>query len=236
MKRVNARAILIRKEITGEDPLVDKILSTEDSLEKQLFLKAQDINTSPLKKGYVEASLLCCSDLDKISNVIEVPVPVLAMYAAVFYDVLDLDKLSRMELLDVRDKEEGLLKLWALSQGLEFVAWRMGKQIQISPVEGLVDLFTTCMYKSKEAMFTANAQDASKEATKWVKLSIDISRLLKLWTMDSAAAKREIELAIKEVIPEFEGLDTVLEPGEISSNIPIGDEISFGAIPEDTSD
>lgn len=236
--QVNARAILIRKGIKGTDPLVDKILSEEDNPEKALFLKAKDINTSSLKKGYVEASLLCCNDLQRISEVIEVPVPVLEMYAAVYYDVLELDKLSRMELLEVRDKQEGLLKLWALSQGLEFVAWRMGKQIQISPVEGLVDLFTTCMYKSKEAMFTANAQDASKEATKWVKLSIDISRLLKLWTLDAGAAKREIELAIKEVIPEFQGLDSVLDPEEVAEREASGitDEITFGALPKDDND
>ncbi|MNY25054.1 hypothetical protein D3C86_1588110 [compost metagenome] len=112
----------------------------------------------------------------------------------------------------------------------------MGKQIQISPVDGLVDLFTTCMYKSKEAMFTSNPQEASKEATKWVKLSIDISRLLKLWTMDAGAAKREIELAIKEVIPEFQGLDSILDEASdkgtgSDTSSDSSDEITFEGLP-----
>jgi hypothetical protein len=114
-----------------------------------------------------------------------------------------------MELLDVSDRAEAALKLWALSQGLTFIAWRMGRQVQVSPVEGLQDLFTTCIYKAKEAIFSGNVSEASKESTKWVKLSMDIARLLKIWVMDSAAAKKDIELALQEVVPDFEGLDSL---------------------------
>lgn len=207
--RPNQRELHIRNNATGRDALVDLILSEVDCPERNAYLKACPIKESKLKKGYVEAALLCSNDFEAISNILELPVEVVEMYSKIFYDVTECDKLSKMELLDVRDKNEANLKLWALSQGLEFIAWRMGKQIQISPVDGLVDLFTTCMYKSKEAMFSGNVAEASKEATKWVKLSVDISRLLKLWTVDAGAAKKDLEIAIREVVPDFEGFDSL---------------------------
>ena len=105
---------------------------------------------------------------------------------------------------------EALMKMWTLTQGLDFLSWRLGKKVSISPVEGLVDLFSTCMFKSKEAMFNSSTTDTSKESTKWVKLSTDIARLLKLWVMDSEAAKRDLVIAIREVIPEFSSLESIL--------------------------
>lgn len=207
--RVNQRELHIRNNVRGVDPLVDKLLSEEACPERELYLKAIPLKESKLKKSYIEASLLCCSNFETISNVLEMPADLIKMYADIFYDVTELDKLSRMDLLDVRDKSEASLKLWALSQGIEFISWRMGKAVTISPVDGLVDLFTTCMYKSKEAMFSQNAAEASKEATKWVKLSIDISRLLKLWTMDNNQAKKDLEIAIREVVPDFDGFDSL---------------------------
>lgn len=207
--RPNQRELHIRNARQGVDPLVDLLLSEQDCPERRAYLRAIPIKESKLKKGYVEAALLCSNDFEMISNILELPIEVVDMYSKIFYDVTELDKLSKMELLDVRDRDEANLKLWALSQGLEFISWRMGKQIQISPVDGLVDLFTTCMYKSKEAMFSGNVAEASKEATKWVKLSVDISRLLKLWTVDAGAAKNDLEIAIREVVPDFQGFDSL---------------------------
>lgn len=207
--RVNQRELHIRNNKKGVDPLVDKLLSGVECPERSAYLKAIPLKESKLKKGYIESSLLCCSDFDVISNVLELPPEVIEMYALIFYDVTELDKLSKMELLDVRDRDEANLKLWALSQGIEFIAWRMGKAVTISPVDGLVDLFTTCVYKSKEAMFSGNVAEASKEATKWTKLSMDIARLLKVWTTDAGAAKQDLEIAIREVIPEFQGFDSL---------------------------
>jgi hypothetical protein len=209
MPFVNARAIHIRKKDLGKDNLADKIIKDENSPEAQLYAQAKRLNESPLKKQYVESALLTCDDLNIVSDLLEIPLPVITMYRDVYYEVTGLDKLSKMELLDCRDKNEGLMKLWALSQGLSFIAWRLGKQVNISPVEGLQDLFTTCMYKAKEAMFNSNVSEASKESTKWVKLSLDIARLLKLWVLDSAAARADIELALQEVVPEFQGLDSL---------------------------
>lgn len=207
--RPNQRELHIRNARRGVDPLVDLLLTEQDCPERSAYLQAIPIKESKLKKGYVEAALLCSNDFEAVSNILELPIEVVDMYSKIFYDVTECDKLTKMELLDVRDRDEANLKLWALSQGLEFIAWRMGKTIQISPVDGLVDLFTTSMYKSKEAMFSGNVAEASKEATKWVKLSMDIARLLKVWTTDSHAARQELEIAIREVVPDFDGFDSL---------------------------
>ncbi len=206
---VNARAILIRKKTLGTDPLADKIINEPESAEGVLYAQAKRLNESPLKKGYIESSLLTCDDLNEIAILLEIPLEVVTMYRDVYYEVTGLDKLSKMELLNCHDKNEANLKLWALSQGMPFIAWRLGKQTNISPVDGLQDLFTTCIYKAKEAMFNGNISEASKESTKWTKLSMDIARLLKLWVMDSVAAKKDIELALMEIDPTFEGLDSL---------------------------
>ena len=36
---------------------------------------------------------------------------------------------------------------------------------------------------------------------------MDIARLIKIWVLDSAAAKADLEMALREVIPDFEGID-----------------------------
>ncbi len=214
MAAVNAKGILIRKKTLGANDLVDKIVNEPESAEGKLYLLAKKINESALKRGYVESSLLASDNLEDISNLLEIPPEVIEMYRTVFYDVQELDKLSKLELLSVSDKNEASMKMWALSQGLSFVAWRLGRKVDVSPIEGLQDLFTTCMYKAKEAMFSGNTSESSKESTKWVKLALDIARLLKLWVLDSAAAKKDIELALKEVIPDFNGLDDLLKEND----------------------
>ncbi len=202
--RVNARALLIQNGTLGADPLVDSILSAQEgSAEKATFNRALDINRSSVKKRYVEACLLASNDFPRISKILEIPEEVIRTYSMVFYDVAGFDKLSRLELLDVNDKDEHLMKLWALSQGLDFIEWRLGKQVSISPIEGLKDLFTTAVFKAKESMFSGNSSEASKEGVKWTKMSMDIARLLKVWIMDTDAARKDIELALKEVVPEF---------------------------------
>lgn len=208
---VNARAILVRRKTLGSDPLVDKILTEASSAEALLFAKAQQIYNNNLKKTYVEASLLASKDLEKIALLLEIPLEIITIYRDLFYDVTDLDKLSRLDLLDVEGHEEKTLKTWALSQGLDFISWRIGNQVAISPVEGLQDLFTTCIYKSKEAMFNGNTSEASKESTKYIKLAMDLARLIKVWVLDSAAAKHDIEIALRTVMPTFKGLDSLDE-------------------------
>lgn len=200
----NARALLVKNKKAGVDPLVDTIL-TEGSAEAELHAQALRIYTSNVKRSYVEACLLGSQDLERISALLEIDITLLEFYRSVFYDVQGLDKLSRLELIDVSDKNEGLMKLWALNQGLDFIAWRLGANVTINPTDGLQSLFSTCVMKSKEAMFSGNASEESKEAVRWTKMSLDIARMLRSWVMDSDGAKKDIELALRESNPDFEG-------------------------------
>ena len=223
---VNARELLILNKALGVDPLVDAILSEEGSAEKELFRAAKELKRSPLKSMYVEACLLASNDLEKISSILELDVEVLAMYSSIFYSVEGLDKLSKLELLDVKDRNEQLLKIWALNQGLDFIAWRLGMQTTISPVDGLTELFSTAMYKAKEACFSGNASEESKEAVKWSKMAMDLARLLKAYTMDTNQAKQDLQLALEEVVPGFKGFDTINDDAYISEEIPYIDSLT----------
>lgn len=200
---------LVKSKTTGVDPVVDSILSGE-GVEAALFPKVAAIFNSPIKKGYVEACLIASRDFDLISEIIEVPVEVLVLYKSLCFNIQDFDKLSLLEIVDEADSpSEKSMKLWALSQGLDFVSWRLGKNVNLNPVEGLQELFTLSVFKSKEALFSSNAAESSKEATKWTKLSMDLARLLKVWVMDSGLAKKDIELALESIDPEFKGFDAL---------------------------
>jgi hypothetical protein len=217
----------IRKGFKGQDPLVDTIIDNPEGPEAKLYLQAKDIHESKVRKKYMEACLLTSNDFGQISELLGIPQNLVEMYAKIFYDVYDLDTLSKLELLEKpRERDEVILKTWALHQGLGFIAWRLGKvgsKFDLAPQESLQDLFNMCLYKAKEALFNPNSSAASAEATKWTKLSTDIARLLKLWVLDSAAAKKDLELAIKEVVPEFRSLDDLAAEGTKSPDEILGD-------------
>ena len=207
----NDKAKLVYTNTLGEDIGVDEIINSPDSPLSILFKKAESLNKNKIKKSYIEASLFCEKDLSKIVKILEIDLELLKVYQTFFFDTENLDRLSKIEHLEsLEDKNESLLKLWSLTHGINFIAWRLGYKVSISPVEGLVDLFSTCIYKSKEANFNASNSDTSKESLKWTKQSADIARLLKLWVMDNDEARKDLELALKEVVPEFEGLDKIL--------------------------
>lgn len=221
----HARLILIRKEDKGKDALVDKILSEPESLEAKLYQKCEDIYQSRIKRTYVEACLMSTADYQKISDLLEMPIDLLKLYEKLCFNISDWDRLSKLELLDlIKDKDELIMKMWSLNQGLDFVAWRLGKKIEISPLEGLTEMFTMCVYKSKEALFNANSSTASIESTKWAKMSLDIARMLKVWVLDNDVARRDLELAIKEVVPEFKSLDDLL----VDDSKPKPEQVSAG--------
>ena len=201
---VNARELLVKSKTLGVDPFVDQVL-TEGSVEEALYAKVQALRKSSFKRMYIEACLLASQDFERVSGLLEIDANLIAMYCVMFYDVSNLDKLSKMELLDVPDRQEQLLKTWALHQGLEFMEWRLGMKMEISPIQGLQDLFATSMYKAKEACFSGNATEESKAAAGWTKLSMDLARLLKAYTSDGNQAKKDLQLALEEVIPSFSG-------------------------------
>lgn len=212
MAHLHARHLLIINKSTGEDPLVDRILSglPEDKGIKQFYTRARAIYLSPIKKSYVESCLMASRELDKIEAILEMPIEVLQVYRDVFFDIEGMDKLSLLEIVESADTpDERGMKIWALSQGLDFISWRLGKVISISPVDGLQDLFTLSVFKSKEALFSGNASESSKAAVNWTKLSMDLARILKSWVSDTDAARADIELALKTISPDFQGFDSL---------------------------
>ena len=202
---VNARALLINNKTLGVDPLVDVILATGDNAEKPLYFKALELKRSKLKSMYVEACLLASSDYRRIATILELDPLVVEMYSKVYYDTAGLDKLSKMELLDVKDRQESMMKIWSLSQGLDFISWRLGGVSAIDPIEGLKELFSTATWKAREAIYSGNDTEASKEGLKWSKMSMDLARLLKVYVMNDDQARKDIELALADVVPEFVG-------------------------------
>ena len=210
MPFVHARSLLVKNKTLGVDATADAILSGTEP-QASLFAKAKELWLSPIKKSYIESCLIATQDLGKIEALLGVPVDVLDMYLQMYFDVRGFDKLSFLEVVeDTEDSEERSMKIWALSQGLDFVSWRLGKVVDIDPVVGLKELFTLCVFKSKEALFSGNASESSKEATKWTKLSMDMARLLKAWVSDTSAARKDIELALSSIAPDFPGFDNLL--------------------------
>lgn len=217
MPRENKLALAVRGSRREEDPRVAEILDNPNGPLAKLHDKALKSWENKLRKSYIESARMATDNLDAIAKVVEIPQEVLEVYYEFFFDIADwdrLDKIEHIENLGTKHKTEALLKMWTLTQGLDFLAWRLGKKVSISPVDGLVDLFSTCMFRSKEAMFNGAGTEAGEQSIKWTKQSTDIARLLKLWVMDSSQAKKDLEIAIKEVVPEFGSLDELLRQDE----------------------
>lgn len=193
--------------------MVDSILSgnPDDSHLLQKYVAARKIYLSLIKRSYVEAAMIASRDLEQISAILEIPVDILETYRDVFFDVADFDRLSLLEVIgDIENPEAKSMALWSISQGLEFISFRLGKSSSISPIQGLEDLYQMACWKAKEALFSGNSSEGSKQATVWVKLSMELARLLKAWVMDSDAAKQDIELALAKIEPSFDGYQELL--------------------------
>lgn len=207
MSAPDYRYKLICKKQTGQDTLVDSILTDTSAAP---YVDCLAIYKSKTRRSYMEACLMTGAPFEEISRVIEVPLDVISTYSQVFFNVRDLDQLSRLSLLEDRDEEtDRMLKLWAVSEGLNFIAWRLGKASSISPTNALQSLFNMCIYKAKEGFFNPNSSKSSIEATKWAKLAMELGKLIKSWVHDGKEAKRDLELAIKEVVPDFPGFDSL---------------------------
>ncbi len=204
---IDDRELLFKQAEQGVDELVDSLLSDACPEELQeTYRSAHRLRKSGLKRTYVESCLLASSDFAKISELLEIPERVIEIYALMFYDIQGCSILDKMELLDVPDKQERLMKLWALNQGLDFVQWRLGKKTLPDSVAGLQDLFSTSLYKAKEAAFSGNETEASKEALKWTKMSADLARLIRTYSSGETSARHDIEIALQDLMPEFQGL------------------------------
>jgi hypothetical protein len=179
------------------DPLVDALL--EGKVERSLVDLIEIIYKDKIQRSFLEAALLASNDEDVIAELLELPVDGVRLYRDVYFDVAEVTKLQKLSHIErVKDGYEKGMKMWALAQGLQFIEWRFGNAVNISPVSGLTSLFSDCYYKSKEAYFNPNSAEASKEGIKWAKQATDIARLLKLWVTDGEEAMKDIEIALQK--------------------------------------
>lgn len=203
----HSRHLLVKNATKGADPLVDAVLAKkEDGSESDAASKyelAKIIFLSPIKKNYTDAALMATTDITEIASLLDIPRDIIEAYQLFFFDVTGLNKLSKLELLETYDEQGKDLLLWAMASGTEFLRWRLGESVSINPIEGLKDMFSMSVYKSKEAMFSGNGSVNSVEAVKWTKLAMDLARLLKMYLLDTGAAKKDIELALGSVSSNF---------------------------------
>lgn len=201
------RHLLVKDKTIGADPLVDLVLAkTEDgteSMEASRYEGAKMLWLSNIKRNYLDASLIATEDLEEISKTLDIPVDIVTTYRDFFFNVKGFNRLSKLALIEEYEPDGRDLLVWAMASGLQFVSWRLGAAVTINPIEGLKDLFSMATYKSREALFSSNSSNSSVEAVKWAKLSMDLARLLKMYLLDSGAAKKDIELALASVPGNF---------------------------------
>lgn len=185
---------MIAKREGGQDPLVDAFL--QEPLPPS-YRYCLTILHNPALKTYLEAGLLTEADLARIAEVIELPLEVVEIYCMTFYPVRSLSRIEKLFLVETCESDtEKNLKRWAVTQGFDFLAWRMGAKVEISPVDGMSSLYADCYFKAKEAFFNSNSAEASKEALKWAKQAAEISRVLKAWVTNNKEAMKDIEIAL----------------------------------------
>ena len=197
MRDIYRIAKIIARGEKGVDPLADLFL--EDPLTDDCK-EVRDICTNKIKRMYMEAALLSTEDVDKICKVFGFKTEVVELYEKAYFNVFGLSKLEKAWLVDgCDDAQEQNMKRWAFSQGIDFLAWRLGLKVELSPIEGMTSLYADCYYKAKEAFFNPNSSEASKEALKWTKQASELSRILKSWVTNNNEAMKDIEMALSSL-------------------------------------
>lgn len=168
-----------------------------------------------MKRSYIEACLLATDDCEEIGELLEINPEVIDLFKSLFFDLEGFDRLDKLDLISQSsDKQDATLKTWALTQGLDFLYWRLGKVPNVSPIDGLEKIFLDCYFRSREAFYTDSSDKNSPEVVKWVKLSMDAARLVKSWKIDSNAAMKDIKLALTSINPEFGSFDDIAKEEE----------------------
>ena len=218
---------LVKSGTSGEDAYADLVLNNPQDPRVETSKVIFDDDTY---RKYLESCLLATEDLPEISELLGIELEVVQFYSKVYYDVSGLSVLQKVKLVQsCIDQEEKRLKLWAVSQGLKFLAWRLGFKVEISPVDGVRSIYSDSFFKAKEAFFNGNTVDASREALKWAKMAMDSAKLLKSWVTDMDAANEELELALREVTAndiEYGNISEIYEQnGEDFIESSVGDSI-----------
>ena len=203
----HARHLLVKDKVLGKDPLVDAVLTKEtdgsESMAASRYEGAKLLFLSAVKRNYLDAALIATDDLQDVSTTLDIPVDIVSTYRDFFFNVKGMNRLSKLDIIEQYDPEGKDLLVWAMASGTVFLKWRLGETVSINPIEGLKELFSLSVYKSKEAMFSASGSATSTEAHKWASISMSLARLLKMYLLDSGAARKDIELALGQLTPSF---------------------------------
>lgn len=193
---------LMRRSMRGHDGLVDAIL--DHHVEPQVLSECKDIYEDKLMKTYVEASLLATEDFEDISGALEIEEHVLRIYHDVYYAVHDLSRIRKTRHLSkIEDSDERNLKQWSMTNGMDFIKWRLGILTQQSTMDSIVQLQSDAYFRSKEAFFNSNGTVASVEGLKWSKQAVHLTRLIAdLEEEDTEEASDELSLELDRLTEE----------------------------------
>lgn len=195
----------------GIDDLVDAIL--DGYVEASVLRECKDIYDDRLVKLYVEASLLATEDFDLISKTLELDKHVLMLYHDIYYDVHDLSRIHKTRhLASIDDAEERSLKQWSMTNGMEFIQWRMGLTTKLSAMDSVISLQADAYYRSKEAFFNGNTTDASIEGLKWSKQAMHLTKLIaELEVGDGEEAADELSLELERITETNANIKSISE-------------------------
>lgn len=204
---------LMTRAHRGRDYLVDAIL--DGHVEASVLKECKDIYDDRVVRLYVEASLLATEDFDDIAGALELDKHVLMIYHDIYYDVHSLSRIHKTRHLSkIEDNDERQLKQWSMTNGMDFIKWRLGLITKVGVMDSVVQLQADAYYRSKEAFFNGNTAQASQEGLKWSKQTVHLTRLIaELEGEDTDEATDDLSLELERItegnieLPSLEDLE-----------------------------
>lgn len=188
-------AKLIEKGQRGLDDVADLFLAEQ---KEEAVQETLDLYRDARRRIYIEAALMGTEDLSRIVEIFGFPISVVRLYELAFFNMREVSRLDRLlHVESCEDEYEKNLKRWSMTQGVEFLAWRLGLKVELVPVDVVTTLQADCYFKAKEAFFNPNSAEASKEAMKWTRLAAQLSGVVKSWVSNNKEAMQDIELALQ---------------------------------------
>lgn len=190
---------LMCRGMRGHDDTVDAIL--DGHVEPIVMKECKDMYEDRLMRTYVEACLLATEDFDDISETLEVDKHVLEIYHDLYYAVHDLSRIRKTRHLSkIEDNDEKNLKQWSMTNGMDFIKWRLGILTKQSTMDSIVQLQSDAYFRSKEAFFNSNGTTASVEGLKWSKQAVHLTRLIAdMEEEDTDEASDELSLELERL-------------------------------------
>ena len=199
--------------VHGKDLLVDAIL--DGHVDYTAVAESKDMYEDKLMKSYVEACLLATEDFEDISETLEVDKHVIMLYHDIYYSVHDLSRIRKTRHLSkIEDSDERNLKQWSMTNGMDFIKWRLGLSTKKSTVDSIAQLQSDAYFRSKEAFFSSNGTTASIEGLKWSRQAVILTKLLSDLTgddLEDASEDLGLELArLTEANIELPGIEDLI--------------------------